>query len=72
MSKVLHFPPPPGMPPPAPPSAFHMPRWRCVIHGDHDQVMCVATVCGVRRVYCVPCMVELLDRIGLHNLPPAD
>lgn len=52
-------------------TSFGMPRWHCDIHGDHGQVIHVGTVQGERRVYCVACLVDLLDRMGLRNLPPA-
>jgi hypothetical protein len=47
----------------------HLVRWRCDVHGVHDQVMCVLTLEGTRRTYCIACLVDLLDRIGLRDLP---
>jgi hypothetical protein len=53
----------------APKWTGYLPRWHCEIHGDHDQVVCIATVEGLKRTYCIPCIVDLFDGIGLRNLP---
>lgn len=43
-------------------------RWRCEVHGVHDQVIHVTTLHGESRSYCIACVVDLLDGIGLRSL----
>lgn len=47
-------------------------RWRCHLHGDHDQVIHIVTTQGVERHYCMVCVIDLMDRLGFKNLPQVE
>lgn len=67
--KVVPFPSPPKY---WIPTRIVLPRWRCSIHGEHDQVFHIATRQGESRHYCLMCMVDLLDRLGFKTLPQVE
>lgn len=46
-------------------------KWRCEKHGQHDQVLTFAAQHATRTV-CVLCLLELLERLGLTDLPRVD
>lgn len=45
--------------------------WRCAKHGQHDQVLTFIAQ-HVQRTVCVPCLLELLERLGIVDLPRVD
>ncbi len=43
-------------------------RYTCQRHGEHDATMHVVIHGVLKRVYCVHCMVEAYDKLGVREM----
>lgn len=46
-------------------------KWECPRHGTHDATMHVTIFGTLKRVYCMHCYIEHLDKVGVQEMTPA-
>lgn len=44
-------------------------RWSCSKHGEHGAYL-FFTINGLKKIYCMVCLDELLTRLGVHGMFP--
>jgi hypothetical protein len=52
--------------------SFTSPTWHCEVHGDTALVFTVFLPGVPGASYCLPCVLSVLERLGLKPLPRVD
>lgn len=47
-------------------------QWQCERHGKHDRVLTFVGGPEGSRTVCIMCLLDALDRLGVHDLPRVD